>query len=235
MSRLIPWYVAVGPIFGGLIFEPHRTIAADEPADPLLARMDRAMDTYKEEMGIYRRKAQFWLDEQEKSARKKGDLGAVKRIAEEMRVFRVTSDLPGHAPQELRARPGNAKSLLLKAYTSSMKEYVRTKQDAKAAALEGTIAALSGWLDPSLSRRVWIHEKDGSFHMVGKGQWEEHIPNGGARMKWTEHDRTKDYVELWADLDGQRHFMRLSDKTDNRRIEPNQDWKPFFGPGKWRE
>ena len=151
-------------------------LAAADP-DPVKVRLDTAQDAYRSEMKLYREKGTAWLEAREATARKGGDKKAVDRVHEEQRVLRTVSDIPAAAPPDIRQRPVDAKAKLVKAYAAAVKDWTKAGDDKAAAEADKELGLIKVWKDISLTRRVWTHEK-GEFRLVGKGQWEERVPDG---------------------------------------------------------
>jgi hypothetical protein len=204
---------------------------AAEP-DPVAEKLDKALDAYKGEMKAYREKGTAWLEAREAAARKSGDRKRVDQVLEEQRLFRTVSDLPRTAPEDLRARPANAKAKLVKAYQSAVKEWTKAGDDARAKEAEKALTMVQAGVDFSLDRRVWAHDK-GRFRMVGKGVWEELTPEGQT-LKLVEHDRTASEVELQHTFTGKVVTLKLRDGLAAFQPEPTAPPRTLYA-GKWSE
>jgi hypothetical protein len=207
-------------------------VRAADP-DPVKVRLDTAQDAYRAEMKVYREKGTAWLEAREATARKGGEKKAVDRVHEEQRVFRTVSDLPTAAPPDLRQRPVDAKAKLVKAYAAAVKEWTKAGDDKAAAEVEKELGLIKVWKDISVTRRVWVHNR-GEYRMVGKGLWEEIADGRSLEGKFTEVERTKDYVEIRGTFDEGRHSVRLSEKAADYRIQPATEFTERY-PGRWRE
>ena len=98
--------------------------------------------------------------------------------------------------------------------------------------VEGKIASVAEDFDKEagLKRHRWLWEK-GGYKLVGFGVWDEKCSDGMV-LKWTESDRTKDYVEIRGVNRGGTFCIRIMSNTTLYRINSESDFRVFYH-GKW--
>ena len=210
------------------------TSARSGEPDPVRGKLHKALDGYQMEMKAYREKGAAWLEAREKKARAAGNKKALDAVHEEQRVFRTVSDLPKSAPMELRADPAEAKAKLVRAYGEAVKGWTKAGADDGAADAEKRSAAVKVWYDPSLDRQRWVYPK-GEYRLIGTGRWVEWLNGRVLEGRFTEIDRTAEYVEIQHTAPGNiKHTIRLTGESNNYRIDPATEFTTR-DKGKWAE
>ncbi len=110
-------------------------VGADDK-DPVKEKLFAAKVAYDKEMAQFRTTAGEWFDKREEAARKAGDKKALDQVKAEQKAFDETGDLPKAVPAAMRQKPILAKKALEAAYSQAVKDYVKAKKDAEAAAVE---------------------------------------------------------------------------------------------------
>ncbi len=131
---------ARGPVALAVLLLSMSALLAED--DPIADNLAQAKARYSSEMEQHRQAVAKWFDLREEAARKKGDKEAVDRIKEERRTFDKQQSLPRGAPMFLKSRERIARNGLESAYESAIRQYTRTSQDARAAAIEKDLRAL---------------------------------------------------------------------------------------------
>lgn len=117
-------------------------VRADEPADPIRAKLEKSKDDYDAALLKYREAVADWFEGREKSMREQADRKGLAALAAERQTFSAAGTLPKDAPVGLRLQPINARTALEKAYKTAADDYVRAKKDAAAEGVDRELAAL---------------------------------------------------------------------------------------------
>ena len=197
--------------------------------DPVKVKLDKAKAAYAAEQEKFEKEIAAYFDKREEVARKSGDKKALDLIKVERAAFEERSELPASAPRTTKQRLSLARTAMERAYALAVKEYTIAKKDDDAAAVEKELATFKQQPDPTDTRRRWVHAK-GTFTSLGKGEWEEKSPDGST-YKWKETARTRDYVELQAEIFGVDYTVRLTPRSADYSSNKG-DFKPKFA-GKW--
>lgn len=134
MSRWLKALVASIAIISSL------TLFAAEESDPILDKLAKAKATYQRDIEKYQMSVAGYFDKREETARKNGDKKAVDQIKAERQEFEEIGS-PAKLPAALKAQFSTARSSMEIAYKSAIREYVKTKQDDRAAGVEEELAA----------------------------------------------------------------------------------------------
>ena len=119
--------------------------AADPPADapdPIAERIERAKVACDAELERAKGAVDEYLDQQETTARARGDRDAVKEVAAERAAFRDAGVLPDALPGRIADRYRSVRVPLERAYERAIRDYTRSRQDAKATAAVRALADL---------------------------------------------------------------------------------------------
>jgi hypothetical protein len=197
--------------------------------DPVRVKLDKAKAAYATELEKFEKDIGAYFDKREESARKSGDKKSLDLVKVERTAFEERSELPASAPRAAKLRLATARTAMEKAYATAVKEYTMAKKDDAAAGIEKELTAFKQQPDPTDARRQWVHAK-GTFTSVGKGEWEEKSPDG-TTYKWKETARTRDYVELQANIFNVDYTVRLTARSADYS-SGGGDFKPKFA-GKW--
>ncbi|QJW93506.1 hypothetical protein [Frigoriglobus tundricola] len=119
-----------------VLFSGPVCVALADDADPVKEKLFAAKQAYDAEMKVFLKQAEEWFDKRDEAARKDGNKKMVEQIKEERAGFDVSGDLPKAAPAALKQKSLLAKKALEAAYAQAVKDYVRAKKDAEAAAVE---------------------------------------------------------------------------------------------------
>lgn len=111
-------------------------------ADPVRERLSAAKAAYDKEMAQFRTAVEEWLDKREDIARQAGDKKTVDEVKAARKRFDEGRALPGTLPAALGNRRAAARKRLEGVYAQAVKEYVRTKMDDRAEAVEKELAAI---------------------------------------------------------------------------------------------
>jgi hypothetical protein len=123
--------------------------------DPVRAMLDNAVREYEESLAAYRDLVHDYFAKRDEAARKDGNKKLIDQINAARDGFEATGELPATAPATLRSRPASALATLTLAYKQAVKEYVRTKQDDRAAAAEQELAAIKAKAGFPLIAGTW--------------------------------------------------------------------------------
>jgi hypothetical protein len=200
--------------------------------DPIKDKLAKAKATYEKEVEKFKKDMTTSFDKREEAARKSGDKKRLDQIKAERKAFEDDGETPATAPKVVRQRLATARATVEKAYETAIKEYTMTKNDEAAAAVEKDLAAFRKMADPSDVRRRWVHDK-GSYTLQNGGIWEEKSPDGNT-YKWKETARTKNYVELQADIFGVPNIVHLTDTGAEYQSGKDTAFKKKFS-GKWAD
>jgi hypothetical protein len=135
--------------------------AADD--DPVLAKLDKAKAAYHADIEKYQVGVAASFDRQEEAARKNGDKKLIDQLKSERQAFVENRELPKVAPAAFKFQLSSARSSLEAAYRNAVKEYIKSKQDDEAAAIEkewdvfktGGAVVASGPFQP---KSVWMND-----------------------------------------------------------------------------
>lgn len=108
---------------------------ADEVSD-VRAKLDAAKKDFDTEFTKFTKSVRDLLDRREADARKAGNKKLVDQIKDERDEFGRSGSPTSPLPPSLQSQMAVARAKLDKAYTAAMKEFVRKKEDALAAAVE---------------------------------------------------------------------------------------------------
>ena len=205
---------------------------ARDDADPIQVKLEKAKAAFSAEQEKFRQDIGTYFDRREELARKAGDKKAIDVIKTERKAFEDRSELPATAPRVAKQRLSMAKAVMEKAYAAAVKEYTMGKQDDAAARIEKELDTFKKGLDPSDTRRRWVHEK-GTFTRLASGEWEEKSPDGTA-YRWKETARTKEYVELHAVIFNVAYTACLGNKTAEYQSGKGAEFRTKF-TGKWAD
>lgn len=206
-------------------------LASGQDEDPVKAKLDKAKAAYAADAKKFRDEVGSLFDKREEAARKDGNKKLLDQIKDERKAFEEREELPTSTPKAVRQKLGAARSSLEKAFDTAVKEYTKGKKDAEAAAVEKELDEFRKTPDPSDTRRRWVHAK-GEFASLGGGAWEEKGADGNT-YKWKETARTKDFVELQANIFGVDYTARLGAKSADYK-SGKENFKPKFS-GKWAD
>ena len=205
---------------------------AGDDTDPVKVKLDKAKAAYALEEEKFKQDIGSFFDKREDAARKAGDKKGVDLVKTERKAFEDRNELPATAPKAAKQRLATAKTALEKAYALAVKEYTMAKMDAMATVVEKELAAFKQGLDPLDTRGKWVHP-GGTFTRIQNAEWEEKSPDGRT-YKWKEVGRTKEYVELQADIFGVPNTVRLGSKSAEYQTGKAAEFKPKF-TGKWAD
>lgn len=110
-----------------------------EEGDPVLDKLTKAKATYKSDLEKYQASVAAHFEKREETARKNGDKKTVDQIKLDRQEFEEKGN-PAKLPAALKAQLSSARSNMEIAFKTAIREYVKTKQDDKAAAVEEELA-----------------------------------------------------------------------------------------------
>lgn len=198
--------------------------------DPVKVKLDKAKAAFATEQEKFQQDIDAYFEKREEAARKLGEKKVVDQIKAERKAFEERGELPASAPKAAKQRLTTARTAMEKSYAAAIKEYTIAKNDDAATFVEKELTEFKKGLDPSDTRRQWVHDK-GTFTHLGKGAWEEKSPDGRT-YSWKETGRTKEYVELHAVIFDVPNTVRLTAKSAEYQTGKAAEFKPKF-TGKW--
>lgn len=142
-----------------------------QDADPVKEKLFAAKVAYDTELRSIHKQIEEWFDKRESAARAAADLKMVELIKQERAEFEEDGDVPNEAPAVLQTQQTRALRALESAYTQAVKDYTRTKQDDRAAAVEGELQQLStrlNGIDLLALVNPKTHTVTGSWKMSGR-------------------------------------------------------------------
>ena len=104
--------------------------------DPIKERLDEAKANYEKAITEFRDEVIEWLDDEEKKAQKRGDLGLVERVLEARKQFEEVDRLPYEATRKLKSKLDTIEADLATAYREASEEYVKVGMYDEARALD---------------------------------------------------------------------------------------------------
>jgi hypothetical protein len=113
--------------------------------DEIKNSLDRAKETYERELAAHRKDLLSTLEKAEDEARRNGNKKLVDQIIADREAFGQKEKLPKSIPTRfytLKVR--QSRRTLEAAFRQAVKDYTRTKQDAKAGLVEGELQDFQG-------------------------------------------------------------------------------------------
>ncbi len=110
--------------------------ARADDADAVKERLFQAKKGYDAEAQKFRQAVGDLLDKREEAARKAGSKKQLDQVKAERTAFEKEGELPTAVPAPTKQQLGAARAKLEKAYATAVKDYVKLKEDAAAAAVE---------------------------------------------------------------------------------------------------
>jgi hypothetical protein len=135
------WYAAGLLILGSL------SVGAEDP-DPIKAKLEKAKQTYADQLKAVRQDVLKYLDSREGIARREGKSDLVAEIKAERQALEDDNEMPT-LPKALEDRVSAASEALTKAYTLAIKAYIKDKKDSEAKEIEDALTAFRG--------ELWMH------------------------------------------------------------------------------
>ncbi|HUR55085.1 MAG TPA: hypothetical protein VMZ71_13210 [Gemmataceae bacterium] len=179
----------------------------DKDNDPVKEKLFTAKVAYDGEMQQSRKLAAEWFGTREAAARKDGDKKLVDQIKAERKAFDESGELPKAAPATIQQTPYRARKALEEAYGQAVKEYVRAKKDAEAAATEAElenfrkrddarrVSTLLGTWKVSIAdyKGEWTFKEDGVVDSSTSvpGKWTLDTLKGRVLITWKSGDQEK--------------------------------------------
>lgn len=125
------------------------SVKADE--DPVRVKLDKARSTFTAFTKKHQGTVAEWLDKREEVARLKGDKITVDQVKADRQEFQEKGEIPKTAPAAFKSQLTSARSNLMNAFTTAVREYTRSGNDEAAEAVE---KELEDFKDSGEVRRV---------------------------------------------------------------------------------